>query len=313
MNNNIVEKKTRVLIVGTGAIGGYYGGRLSEAGCHVTVVCRSDYSNVYKNGIEIKSIKGDFLFKPHQVLKECDDYKETPDFIIVTTKALPGIDVPKLIKRTVHRTTAVLVLQNGIDIEKPVYDHFPENDIISGLAYISVVRTGPGKIHHTANDRLVIGKYPAGKCTRVGELRDMFTSAGIECETSETILSPRWQKLIWNIPFNAISVIGNGLTTTDMMSNTFLRDLIKKTMGEVMAIADKAGYPQPDNTVDNYMELTETIIDYKTSMLLDYENKRPMEIEAILGNTLSIANSLAMHVPYTDTLYLLLSSRADTR
>lgn len=144
-------KPANILVVGTGAVGSFYGGKLSVAGANVSALVRSDYEYLKENGIKIKSINGDFVFKPDEVVQKVDNYSKTPDYIIVSTKVIPGINVEEIIRPKVGKNTAIVLIQNGIDIEEPVAKAFPENEIISCLAFIGVSKTGPGQINHQTN------------------------------------------------------------------------------------------------------------------------------------------------------------------
>jgi 2-dehydropantoate 2-reductase len=130
--------KPEILLIGTGAIGSFYAGKLWQAGARVTTLCRSDYEHVRNKGIRIKSVDGDFHFYPHSVIRNISDYGGKPDFIIVATKVLPGIDISSLIGKNIDPSASIVLIQNGIDVEKPVASAFPENEIISALAFICV-------------------------------------------------------------------------------------------------------------------------------------------------------------------------------
>jgi 2-dehydropantoate 2-reductase len=123
----------RVLVVGTGAIGGYYGGRLAQAGARVSVVSRSDYDVVRDNGIQVKSFLGDFKYRPEQVLRRASEYDCRADYIIVATKVLPEVDVYELIREAVGPETTIVLIQNGIEIEGPFVKAFPDNEVISAV------------------------------------------------------------------------------------------------------------------------------------------------------------------------------------
>jgi 2-dehydropantoate 2-reductase len=309
MNSRITDKKkVHIFIVGTGAIGSYYGGRLAQAGCEVATLCRSDYEEVKQRGITIQSVKGDFHFYPAEVVQRVEDYTQKPDYIIIATKALPEITLASLIQKIVYRHTSIVFLQNGINIEEEIATHYPKNEIISGLAYICVTKIKHGVIEHQAKDRLVLGKYPEGCSSKAEQLKQFFIAAGIECKNDTTILAARWHKLVWNVPFNALSVAAGQLTTAEIMQNNEIKNLAIKIMQEIVLLAARAGYPMAENIISDYIDFTKDMPPYKTSMLVDYEHHKQMEVEAILGNALHIARQKKLDIPYTETLYILLSS-----
>lgn len=299
-------RPANILVVGTGAIGSFYGGKLAMSGANVSALVRSDYEYVKKNGISIKSINGDFVFKPDEVVQKVEDYSKTPDCIIVSTKVIPSINTAEIIRPKVASNTAIVLIQNGIDIEEPIAKAFPENEIISCLAFIGVSKTGPGQINHQEYGRIVIGSYPEGSTKKVQQLQEMFNASNVPCAIDENIVSERWKKLIWNAPFNPISVIGGGITTDVIMNNSESLKLVKKIMNEVIDSANAFGHNLPRSLVDENIEITLKMKPYKPSMLLDYENKRPLETEAILGNAVRLAGKKNIPVPNLEAMYALL-------
>ena len=296
----------RILVVGTGAIGGFYGGKLAQAGGRVTTLCRSDYELVKSKGITVTSTLGDFHFTPEKVIRDLGEYGPPPDYILVGLKVLPEIDTAAIIKEVVGAETAIVLLQNGVEIEEPVARAFPDNEIISGLAFICATRTSPGHIDHTDFGRVVIGRYPASKSVKVEELARLFSEAGLKCEVTEDAVTARWRKLVWNAPFNPISVLAGGADTKTMVENHESVELARKVMEEVCKIAEAVGHPLPPGVVRENIEGTRRMSPYKSSMLVDFEAGRPMEVEAILGNGIRAAKRHNLAVPHMESLYGLL-------
>jgi 2-dehydropantoate 2-reductase len=299
--------KPEILLIGTGAIGSFYAGKLWQAGAQVSTLCRSDYEQVRNKGITIKSIDGDFHFHPHSVIRNISEYSGRPDFIIVATKVLPGIDIPSLIGRNIDPSTSIVLIQNGIDVEKPVAVAFPENEIISALAFICASREEYGLINHQDFGRLVIGRYPSGISGKVRILRDLFTEAGVKCDADDDIRTARWKKLIWNAPFNPMSVLTGGGSTYEMMNSESTLKVVREVMSEVVRLAGALGHHIPETFITKNLEDTAVMKPYKTSMLLDYERKQPMEVEPILGTPVRLAREKGVDVPHMETLYGLLS------
>jgi len=296
----------KILIVGAGAVGGFYGGKLSQAGAEVSVVCRSNYEAVRNRGIVIRSGTGDFEFKPKYVLRYSEEYPETPDYVIITTKALPEIPLASIIKPVVKSETGIVLLQNGIDIEVSIAHEYPKHDLISVLAFIGVSQIEHGIIWHQDYGRVELGLYPKGISKKTRVLLDLFSKAGIEATVTETIMASRWKKLVWNAPFNPLSVLAGGVETHTLLSDPHTRELIKRVMTEVVALARHDGYILPSEIIKKNIEVTEKMPSYKTSMLLDYEARRPMEVEAILGNAIKKAEQFGVPTPYLYALYSLL-------
>lgn len=296
-----------VLVVGTGAIGAFYGGKLAQAGAAVSVMCRSDYEVVRAHGITVESTLGNFHFKPIAVVRHAREVPEPPQVILVATKVIPDVvDVSALIAEAVGPETAIFLIQNGIGIEDPVAGAFLSNEIISGLAFICVTRTALGHIVHQDFGRLTLGCYPKGTSRRTQTLAQLFASVGVPCEESVDIVTDRWRKLVWNAAFNPISVLGGGLNTREILESAGALKLVRRIMEEVCLLAEADGHPLPPGTIEANIEGTRAMKPYKTSMLLDFEARRPMEIEAILGNALRAARHLGVSVEHLEVVYVLL-------
>ena len=298
--------KPRILVVGTGAIGGFYGGKLAQTGASVSALCRSDYEIVKSKGIRVASTFGDFHFTPERVIRHVKEYGSPPDYLLVGLKVLPEINTTEIIKEVVGPDTAIVLLQNGAEIEEPVARAFPNNEIISGLAFICVTRTDPGHIVHVDFGRLVVGRFPAGRSDKTDHLARLFNESGVPCTVSEDVVTDRWRKLVWNAPFNPISVLGGGVDTKTMVDNPESLELARQVMEEVCRIAEAEGHPLPAGVVEENIEGTRRMSPYKSSMLVDFEAERPMEVEAILGNAIRAAKRHKIAVPRMESLYGLL-------
>ncbi|MBU6338689.1 MAG: 2-dehydropantoate 2-reductase [Rickettsiales bacterium] len=305
----MINNPTKILIIGAGAIGGFYGAKLADAGAEVSIICRSDYEFIKENGFTIKSHwhEKEFNFKPHKVLRSVAEYEDKADFILVTTKVLPESSAIDLIKPVLYQNSSIVLLQNGIHIEKPVAAAFPNNHLISILAFIAVSRVGTGKIYHQDYGRLIIGDFPNGISKKTEIFIELLEKSGVPCETSSEIQKERWRKLVWNAAFNPISVIAGGIDTRKILDNENVKNLAKNVMQEVAILAKADGHELPQDIVANNIRLTEEMKPYKTSMLLDFEAKRPMEVEAILGNAVKFSKEKSIASPYLSTLYALLS------
>ncbi len=287
----------RILIVGTGAVGGLYGGMLQRAGCRVETVCRNDLAVVRERGIRIQSIWGDFTFRPDAVYAATTEVDRPPDCVIVALKVLPEINLPGLLQPVVAPGTAIVLLQNGIEIEAPVAAAYPAGEIVSGLAFVCSNRMAPGVIHHLDYGRLTLGRYPDGASPAAELLATRFAAAGVPCTVSPDIVTARWQKLVWNAPFNPLSVLAGGVTTAELLDCPEVAELVERIMQEVVAVAAAAGAVLPETIVADMLRDTRSMKPYKTSMLLDYQAGRPMEVDAILGNAIRTADRLAVPAP----------------
>ena len=295
-----------MLIVGAGAIGAVFGSALARQGARVAVVCRSDFDVVSREGYNIRSpLLGDHQFRPAQVLREVADCATAPDYLILTVKVLRDVDRVALIRPAVGPHTVIVLIQNGIDIEAEIAAAFPRNELLSSLAFIAVGRTAQAQIHHQSAGSLILGCYPAGITPAARRLAALFEASGIGCQLTENVVAARWQKAVWNATFNPISIMGGVLDTAMMLKTADDRAFVRQAMQEVSAVAAAAGHPVPPKLIDQMIAGTLAMPAYKTSMAQDYENSRPMEIEAILGNAVRAGRKNNVAMPALESIYAL--------
>lgn len=302
----MTSQNPRVILVGTGAVGGYFGARLAQAGAHISAVCRSDFETVTQKGITVKSVAGDAHFMPFETVRRIEDCTIEPEYIVIATKVLPDAPVASLLRDRVPESASIVLLQNGIAIEEPVSAAYPRNEIISAIPFICAVRVEPGLVHHTDFGRIVIGTYPSGASERAERLASLFQKANVPCTISENIITARWIKCLWNGPFNPISVLCRA-DTRQMMESTEVVELAVAIMREIQTIAEAEGHSIPETAITTILNDTAAMTPYKTSMLIDFERRRPLEVEAILGNALAIAERRGIHCPHMKALYALLT------
>lgn len=295
-----------ILIVGAGAIGAFYGSALARQGASVSVVCRSDYDQVQRHGYAIRSpLLGDHVFRPHAVLRNVAQCATPPDYLILTVKVLPEVDRAALIRPAVGPGTAIVLIENGIDIEDELAASFPHNELLSVLAFVQVSRTSQGDIVHQALGSLAMGRYPSGVTLAAERLAALFAQGGIDCRLTDNVVAARWQKAVWNTAFNPVSILGGVFDTEMMLRTPDNQEFIRRAMNEVCAAAAAAGHPMHPKLVDRMIADTRALPGYKTSMAQDYENGRPMEIEAILGNVVRSGRKNAVAMPVLETVYAL--------
>ncbi len=295
-----------ILIVGAGAIGALFGSVLARQGAQVSVVCRSDYEQVKRDGYRIRSeLLGEHVFRPHAVLRETAEYAGPPDYVILAVKVLPGIDRAALIRPAVGPRTVIVLIENGIDIEEEIVRAFPHNELLSSVAFIGVGRTAPGEVHHQSLGSMVLGCYPSGISAAARQLAALFEAGKIGCKLSEQIVTVRWQKALWNASFNPISIMGGVLDTAMMLRTPQDQAFIRRAMQEVCDIAAAAGHALPPQIADQLIASTLAMPAYKTSMAQDFESGRPLEIEAILGNAVRVGRKHQVAMPVLETVYAL--------
>lgn len=296
----------RILIVGAGAIGALYGVMLQKAGGDISVYCRSGCDEIKRNGIRVNSIWGDSVLQVNETYGQPEIPSKPFDLVLVSTKVLPEVHMAEIISPFVNETTTILLIQNGLHIEKPYSQLFPKNELLSALAFVCSNRLDYCHVEHLDYGRIVIGRANMGESDRFTTVASMLEIAGVPVEISENIERDRWIKLIWNVPFNPLSVLGAGASTDDILNCPETRNLAQKLMEEIIAIAGAAGYELENDLIRIMMERTEKMKPYRTSMLLDYDAGRQLETDAIVGEPLREAERLGISAPHLESVHALL-------
>lgn len=291
-------------ILGTGALGGFYGARLQQAGLEVHFLLRSNYETVRQRGLAIDSPDGNFRLP--QVHAYCD-VTAMPhcDVVIVALKTTQNHLLPKLLPPILKENGVVLVLQNGMNIEADVAEIVGNARVMGGLCFLCANKVAPGHIHHLDYKKITLGEYrsgyeSAGISDRMRQIGSDFERANVPIELAEDLLTARWKKLVWNIPFNGLSVVLTA-TTEEMMGDAFARSLAEHLMQEVLQGAAVCGRQIPASFIAAMLDHTAKMKPYRTSMKIDYDDRRPLEVEAIFGNPLRMAK--AADLPRIQTLY----------
>lgn len=306
-----MTKNLTYAILGTGALGGFYGAKLQKAGFEVHFLVRSDYETVKQNGLFVESVDGDFTLP--QVKAYCDvTNMPTCDVAIVALKTTQNDVLPQILPPILKENSMVLVLQNGLGIEEEVAailsDHkIGEHKIIGGLCFLCSNKVGDGHIRHLAYGKIALGEYTinseqGGITDGMRKIASDFESAGIEIELAPDLLLARWKKLVWNIPYNGLSVVLDA-TTEELMTDPNSLALVKELMYEVIVGAKSAGRNIPLSFIETMLEHTRNMHPYRTSMKIDYDEKRPLELTAIFANPLKTALSGGVNLPQIRCLY----------
>ncbi len=300
----------RYAVLGTGAIGGFYGGQLARSGCDVHFLLHSDYDIVNQRGLIVESVHGDFVLSA--VNAYADVAKMPPcDVVLVALKSTQNHLLPTLLPAVVQPGGAVVLLQNGLgaepDVAQVVNAVADGVHVIGGLCFICSNKVGPGHIRHLDYGNLDFGEYrtdyaPAGVTEWMRQIGADFQQAGLGVTLSEDLLQIRWQKLVWNIPFNGLSVVLDA-TTEEMIGNPVIYELAALLMQEVAMGAKSCDRPIPDHYIQTRLDHTEKMKPYHTSMKLDYDAGRPMELQTIFANPLAMARSRGVELPRIAMLY----------
>jgi 2-dehydropantoate 2-reductase len=231
---------------------------------------------------------------------------------MVCSKAFPGTSAS--IKEAVTSETAIVLAQNGIGIEEEYAAAYPRNTIISGVVYLPTTQVRPGCVQMGELEHFQVGTFPASttpSATRqVQDFAQLFTKAGATCTVYPDIQLQRWIKLSVNAAWNPMTALSLCDDANLLRSSPEASPLIMKVMREVGYVATAAGYPTAitEEEIQNQMSVSKMRLKTggkEPSMLTDVRFKRPLEVDAILGNTLTIARKLEVETPYLEMLYTL--------
>ncbi len=306
-----------IAIIGTGAVGGYYGARLAQAGHDVRFLARGDYEAVKTNGLDVRSHEGDFHVQPAQVFRLPEEIGVV-DWVICALKTTSIDAAPGLIAPCAGPDTRIVALMNGLGIEDRLAARFDRRRVFGAMAFVCINRLGPGVIHHLKYGRLSIG-HMEDNPSETARLAELLRSANLDVVVAPNLRWARWDKLCWNIPFNGLSVAAGGIGTEAITRDALLRGTAERAMREVVNLGNAdlvtVSSPDkldPDEVVTRMFSLTDTMGDYHTSMVLDYALGRPLEVETILGEPSRRAARLGISTPTVDALYTLVHA-ADLR
>ncbi len=268
-------------VIGTGAIGGYYGGRLANSGKEVHFLFHSDYEYVKQHGLRVDSVNGDFYLPVVNAYRTTADMPKC-DVVLVCLKSTNNYLLKDLLPPLLHKNTVVILIQNGLGLEADLHKDFPDLSIAGGLAFICSSKVGEGHIGHFDEGRLNLGSYSCIDEKMLEQVCRDFIQAGVENQVLQ-LDKARWMKLVWNIPYNGMTVVMNA-TTDQLMSSRPMEELLHEMMLEVIHGANSVGnggFIIPDSYADGILEMTRHMVPYSPSMKLDYDYKRPLEIEYI--------------------------------
>lgn len=297
----------RIAVVGTGAIGSFFGGKLAVGGRDVHFLVRGGFDQIKRSDIRICGKKENFHVANAQVYQTPTEIGPC-DLVLIALKATNNDTMLELIPPLLHRDTILLTLQNGLGNEEFLAQHFGAERVMGGLCFICLNRISPGLIEHLDYGHLNLGELAGVAKERTHKLAREFSQCEVKCRVVDNLMEERWRKLVWNIPFNGLTIAAGGITTADILRDDSLRSMAIALMKEVVVGAKSCGYNLPMDVVLEQIKRTETMGAYKPSTLLDLEAGRALEVEAIWGEPLRRAQAQGAVMPRLEQLYTHLKS-----
>ena len=309
----------KVTLYGAGAIGGWIGVRLAQAGCDVSVVARGDtLKAVQDNGLRLESA-GSTATVPVRASSNPADLG-VQDLVVVAVKAPAMAGVAQAIAPLLGPGTMVLTAMNGVpwwffegfggalagtrlsavDPGGTIAQAIPGHHIIGCVVHASCSLNGPGHVKHHFGNKLIIGEPSGEKTARVQQLVALLGKAGFEAVLSEQIQKDAWYKLWGNMTVNPISAM-TGATTDLIMGDPLVRGFVSAVMLEAREIGARIGIPIDQQPEDRH-QVTAKLGAFKTSMLQDVEAGRPVELDALVTVVKELGGLTGVPTPFTDAL-----------
>ena len=299
----------RVGVIGAGALGLYYGALLQRGGHDVRFLMRRDFQAVSERGLNVTSPQGNFHLAE---VRACRDSREIGpvDLVLVGLKTYANDQLVALVQPLVGPDTTILTLQNGLGNEEVLATAFDGEQIVGGVAFLCCNRGEPGTVHHLDQGSIRIAEFAGGLSARLEQLAATFSRAGIPCEACADLARIRWEKLVWNIPFNGLCAL-TGLPTDRLLNCAETRHLIAELMQEVVDAANRQGLARPiagPDFIERMLQVTAGMGAYQPSMMIDRLNRQPLELEAIYQVPQQRAAAAGTPMTRVAMLYALLAA-----
>jgi 2-dehydropantoate 2-reductase len=281
----------KILIMGTGAVGGFYGAKLaSNKSNDVTFAARGEsLKKIKKEGLIVKAVEGDLSIKNPQVT---DKPRGEYDLILFTVKNYDLETAANVIKNTIDQNTVILPLQNGVDAYKKLSKNFGKEKVLVGVTYIITTKTGPNTIEQIGGPRqIVFGEQDGTISKRIKEIQNNFKESKINSEYSDNSLGVLWGKFIFICAFAGITAITRS-SIGPIRDYPFTRQMYIDLLKEGINVAKKLKIKLSDNYLKNMIQKVdskEMPDDSKSSLLVDIENNQWTELDYLNGAMVRIA------------------------
>ena len=302
----MVSQIGKIGLIGAGAVGGFYGLMLKKGGENIHFHIRSNFEKVREDGF---SLIHHLPEQKKEKIYNVPVYRESTsigicDWIIIATKATANKQVMELVRPMVDKNTSFLTLQNGMGNVEIIAESYGENRvIIGGLCFTCINRTEQNRIESILPGYIQFGQHGDLLSEKGRSIVNAFERSGVRVRYADSLEEALWRKLCWNIPFNGLSIVGGGITTDLIVANQELRKRARQLMIEIQSGAKAHGVRIEDTFLEKQFELTEGMGPYRSSSLIDYQEGKPVEVEAIFGEALRKGNSKGVEMVELNKLY----------
>ena len=305
----------KIVVMGSGGVGGFYGGRLAKTGCEVSFVARGAHlAAMREHGLKIENEpQGDIVLP---AVRATDDPStlEVPDLVIIAVKLWDTESAARAVKPIVGPHTAVMSLQNGVTKDDVLRRVFGDKAVMGGVSYVATHISRPGVIHQTGTmQRLIFGEYDGSRSPRAGQLLAALVRAGVAAELSTDIRRTLWEKYVFLVALS-------GATTTmrqpigRIRSNPQTRAFFLDLMRETVAVGRAHGVALPADYAEQRLAFGDTLpSDMTSSMQHDLEGGRPLEVAWLSGGVVELGKAVGVPTPANRAVWDILALHAGGR
>ena len=292
----------RIVVMGSGGLGGYFGGLLARSGADVRFVARGVHLQaLQERGLTVRSVNGDFTVP----VQASADLRGCPpaDLVLFCVKTYDAALAAGLLQPVVEATTIVLTLQNGVDMAAELCTTFGRGTILAGVTRMGSTLVAPGVIEQPTTDRLIeFGSLTGQEQEQVERLRTLCLTAAIPTLVSPNIQRSLWEKLVFIAPFSGLSTLTR-LTPGQLLAHEPTRGLYRTVMQETAAVAQAVAGVAPE-IVERTMHYLDTAGDPgDSSMAMDFQRQRRIEVDAINGAVVRHGQRLQVPTPLNHMIY----------
>lgn len=296
----------KILVVGAGSVGGYFGARLARKYDHVSFLLRPRTLQAVQNrGLTIRSHSETFTVHPRVTSNSSDIPPQ--DLIILGVKAYDLDEVLNQIEPILQKDSILLTLQNGVTIEDQILARIAKENVVGGVAFIYSKIAESGVIDHYKRGTITIGELDGKESPRLNTIGDLFKAAGVPCLISSNIRQAKWEKMCWNCVFNPLTVMINDCVAKALDLPEML-NIIPSVVREVMAVAAANGVPLAADMPEKVVQWSQQLRDIHTSMYDDWKAGRPTEIEYLNGYIARKGRDLGIPTPLNEAFTALVKA-----
>lgn len=292
----------KIAILGAGSVGSYYGAVLKNKGFDVTLICRGNhYNQISTNGLSIKSNWGSYNLK----INSTDNVNNLNSFdlIFYTPKLYSNNETLPMLDSISNSNTLIITIQNGVNSHNEIAKYIDKKNIISAATFIESEIESPGVILQQGSSAVVeFGELDKSKSNRLIDLQKKFDSKLLSFKISEDIMATLWEKMIIVGAFGTI-MTSFRMSFRELISSFYGEKILRETMQEILSIGFAEGIELTSVDIDKIIKgLKKEADEMTSSMFNDLKNKKPLEIDNILGHVLKLSEKHGIYLPHSSVL-----------